>query len=107
MSRPFETVSSKRGKERLRKKSDMLVGRTLKLLDKLYQASKQDEASKEDIKAALQAHLEILPFIRPKLQAIAPGELDDEGGISPALYARTMSMITELKNNELLCEPSS
>jgi len=90
MTKLPDTVSSKRGRERLRKHSDKLVSRTLKLLDKLYQAANQDDSSKDDIKAAVQAHLEIMPFIRARLSAIAPGELDDEGGISPNL-ARTIA----------------
>lgn len=88
-----ESISSKRGKNRLKNKSDKLVTTTLRLLHELTQIA-NESGDKADIAKALQAHLEILPFIRPKLQAISPAELDESGGLT-AIQVRHYSEVVQ------------
>ena len=95
-----ESISSKRGKNRLKNKSNKLVTETLRLLDKLS-AIAEETGDKQDIARALQAHLEILPFIRPKLQAISPAEMDETGGLSAIRTQRLAEVYLEAQRAQL------
>ena len=88
-----DTVSGKRGKNRLRKHTDRIVTDTLALLKELLRIA-NESGSKEDIYRAYQAHIELIPYIKPKLQAIAPAEMDKDGGLT-ALQVRRYAAITE------------
>ena len=89
-----DTLSSKQGKNRLKNKSNKLVTETLRLLNELTVIADESH-DKQDIARALQAHLEILPFIRPKLQAISPAELDDTGGLTAIQVQRYSDVVAE------------
>ena len=89
-----DTLSSKQGKNRLKNKSNKLVTETLRLLKELTVIADESH-DKQDIARALQAHLEILPFIRPKLQAISPAELDDTGGLTAIQVQRYSDVVAE------------
>ena len=102
MARPFgtyDTTESKRGKNRLRKNSDKLVTRTLKLLDRLYQDANQEDSSKEDIWRAFEAYVQIIPYIKPRLQAIAPAEMDVEGNLTPYIAGRIAELVAEARKS--------
>ncbi len=90
-----DTISSVRGKNKLRNKSDMIATRTLKLLNFLYQQANQEDSSKEDIWRAFEAYVQIIPYIKPKLQAIAPAELDSEGNLTPYIAGRIAELVAE------------
>jgi DNA-binding transcriptional regulator PaaX len=77
-------LSSTKGKNKLRKHSDKLVTRTLHLLDRVYKLSEGQPNDKLLLVQALEKYLEIMPYLRPKLTAIALGDLEDDGSISPA-----------------------
>ena len=64
-----------------RRHGDKVVKNTLRLFDKLVQAADAPGATKEDIKTAVSFGLEIFPYLKPKLTAIAPGVLDADGHI--------------------------
>lgn len=97
MGRPSDTISSKRGRNKLRSKSDMIVGRTLKLMDALYKDSMSDQGTPQQRKDALMLYIDILPFIRPKLSAIAPAELDQDGNmVTPAMHAAIIREIQSM-----------
>ncbi len=78
MPKIADTISSKRGKNRLLKSGDKLVTRTLKLLDMLWRAANKEGAHFDTILTATREHREVLAYIKPKLQAIAPMSLDSE-----------------------------
>ena len=76
-----DKLQSKRGHNRLQRSSEKLVTRTLKLLDKLYQTANQDDAKKSDVVDAARMYLEVLSYIKPKLQAIAASTLTEDGDL--------------------------
>lgn len=78
---------SKRGNTALQRKTDHITKSALRLLEKLIVCGTADDASKADVQAAFNAVIEIMPYIKPKLQAIAPASMDDDGNlISPQRY---------------------
>ncbi len=91
-----DTVSSKRGKNRLRKHSDKHITNTLALLGKLLDIA-EESGNKEDIYRAYQAHIELIPYIKPKLQAIAPAEMDNEGNLTPYIAGRIAELVAETR----------
>ncbi|MBU0959841.1 MAG: hypothetical protein KKB31_07880 [Nanoarchaeota archaeon] len=97
-----DSLSSKQGKNRLKNKSNKLVTTTLRLLDELVRIANESN-DKNDIAKALQAHLELMPFIRPKLQAISPAELDESGGLT-AVQVRHYADVLERAQQEQLDE---
>ncbi len=82
MGRPFETVSSKKGRNRLKKSGDKLVSRTIDMLEQLWKLA-EDNPTKDNLATALSYYIQVLPFVKPKLQAIAPAELDENNDITP------------------------
>ncbi len=93
-----DTISTKRGKNRLRKHADRIVTDTLSLLKELLRIA-EDSKNKEDIYRAYQAHIELIPYIRPKLQAIAPAEMDGEGGLTALQVRRYADVLEEAKQS--------
>ena len=81
MTRPTETLSTKRGKNKLRNKGDMIVTRALKLANEIYQHAKRT-GNIADKHKAYEAYIELLPYSRPKMMSVAPGELQEDGSIS-------------------------
>ena len=81
MTRQPDSVSHTKGKNKLRKHSDKIVTRTLKLINDIYQNAYETN-NIADKRAALQLYLELFPYIRPKMMSIAPGELQEDGSIS-------------------------
>ncbi len=97
MTGKMDRIQSKRGRNRLLHNSEKLVTRTLKLLDKLYQAANQDDAKKADITDAARMHLEILGYIKPKLQAIAASTLTEDGDLVAIQVRRIADALDEQK----------
>jgi hypothetical protein len=57
------------------------------------QAADAPGATKEDIKTAVNLGIELLPYVKPKLAAIAQGILDSEGNvISPQRMRELISI---------------
>ena len=79
MARMPDDIRSKRGKNKLLRNSERLVTRTLEILDLLYLGATGPDAKKSDIVDAARMHLEILGYIKPKLQAIAAATLTEDG----------------------------
>jgi len=96
--RTKDLISSKRGKERLRAQADRLVTQTIRLLDELNRIA-EESGKAEDIRAALNSHIDILPFIKPKLQAIAPAQLDAEGDLTPQVATQIAQLVQEEEAN--------
>jgi len=114
---------SKRGNKALQRHSDAIVKNQIRLYNSLVAAA--DEQSKTivcpgcghehiikiaNIKAVLEAFSagnELMPYIKPKLQAIAPAVLDDEGNlITGSEYLRLIE-IARQASTQLLEETNS
>lgn len=102
MARPEVTTSSAHGRTKIRKHGERYVNRTLALLDRLYAQAKRKDASFDDIKAAYDAYIQVLPFIKPKLQAIAPAMLDAEGDLTPQIVANIFDKVQEAEEQKKL-----
>ena len=81
MARLPDTIQSSRGRNKLLRSSEKLVNRTLKILDLLYDTATSPEAKKSDIVDAARMYLEIMSYVKPKLQAIAPAQMGDDGDL--------------------------
>jgi len=81
MTKESDILSSKRGKNRLKSKGDMLVTRAFKLSDLLYKQA-MNSGKAIDIQRAFEAYIQILPYSKPKLTAIAPAQLDLDGNLT-------------------------
>ncbi len=105
---------SKRGEKALYKHSGRIINSTLSLLNKMIQTAEQETASKEDIQKALSACIELMPYLRPKMMAVAQGELSSDGDIvSPARYqalieiARQAQVLPDTQVKPLLIETNT
>lgn len=62
------------------------------------EAIADESGKKEDIIAVLDRKLELIPFILPKLQAIAPAQMDDEGMLASDVRAFVRKVKEELND---------
>ena len=69
--RTKDTISSKRGKNRLLKQSDKILSRSLYLCDMLYKQACEQPNNINAVKQAYDAYAELIPYIKPKLQSIS------------------------------------
>jgi len=106
MARPPETLSTTRGRNKLRSKGDMIVTRALKLANELYQNAKRTENIADKVRA-FEAYMEILPYSRPKMMSIAPGEIQEDGSISTSRLGelRVIAEQAQLEYNQGLIPP--
>lgn len=99
----IDTISSTRGKNRLLKHKDRHVTHTLRLLKMLYDKANEDNASYQSIRDALALHIELMAYLSPKLQAIAPATLDDAGNLNPLRVRQLANQVElELEDRKLL-----
>ena len=96
-------ISSKRGKNKLHKHKDRHITRTLSLLNKLWSMANKDNASYQQVRDAVQSHIELMAYLSPKLQAVAMGELDDAGNLNPIKVRQLADQVElELEERKLL-----
>ncbi len=69
ITRKTDTIKSSRGRERLKRNGDKIVTRMLWICDQLYKQCTPDSPPQQ-LTAALQAYGELLPYAKPRLQAI-------------------------------------
>jgi len=79
----------------LRRHKRRHINRTLRLLNKLYIQANKEDASPRLVSEVLSAHIEVLPFILPKLQAVAMAELQEDGTLTPATYASIVAFMSQ------------
>lgn len=99
----------KRSRSRLTRKGNTIVSRALRAADELYQHAKRTN-SPDDWKDCFQAYSEMLPYIKPKLQAIAGAILDDQGDLTPLQirhYADQIEQYAQKETDAIQIEGSS
>ena len=75
--------------------SEKLVTRTLELLDTMYRLASADGASRDEVREATRLHLEVLSYIKPKLQAIAPAQMEEDGSLIALQVRRIADQVEE------------
>lgn len=95
-------ISHAKGKARLRRNSDKLITRTLKLLDNVWQYANNNPNNIDAQRIALQAHTEIMPYLRPKLQAIAAAEMNEAGEMTPLIRQQIARELADEMSKPLL-----
>ena len=75
--------------------SEKLVTRTLELLDTMYRLAAADGASRDEVREATRLHLEVLSYIKPKLQAIAPAQMEEDGSLIALQVRRIADQVEE------------
>jgi len=104
LARPPDTLSSKRGKNRIRKQGTKILTRSLKMADKIYELANNlpgDTPILEQlniVQMAFKNYAEYLPYLMPKQAAIAPAELDSEGDlVAPAKLREMYEKLREIE----------
>lgn len=93
----------KRTRNALQKNGEHIVQASVRLFNKLLAAAEEPDASPQAVKDALQYAVELLPYVKPKLQAIAQGVLDSSGNIISS--QRMQELISIARQVSLEIEP--
>jgi len=61
----------------------------------MYRLAAADGASRDEVREATRLHLEVLSYIKPKLQAIAPAQMEEDGSLIALQVRRIADQVEE------------
>lgn len=79
----------------LRRHANRHVRRTVHLLNLMYNQAIKEGVSFRTLSEVVSTHIEVLPFLLPKLQAVAMAELQEDGTLTPATYASIVAFMSQ------------